>query len=1212
MNRNRIVFLFIAIVLVTFIALIGNVFSTSLKKRMIDGVQNELISISKLKADNISVWYADELNDAHLIAQNKCFIEKISAYTNSNSSADSLILIQYIKSVIAEHGYSEILLVSEKFEVFALKKYNSRDLPYVLLSSLDELFNKKENTSTGLYHDSISDNIYIDFLSPLKIDGIIQKLAVVFRIDPLNFLYPLVKNLPLSSETAEDLIFLVENDSIVLLNDVRHLSKKALSIKIPLGNKNDVIVNAFTNSEKLHEGVDYRNVDVVAYVSAINGTPWYLLSKIDTSELYDRVEDQSRMFYLSLAFLLMLILALVAFLYSNSQKNVYKSLWLTQEEFKTTLYSIGDGVITTDSKGNVTHMNPIAEKLTGWIEEEALGRYIDKVFHIVNEVNSRKIETPVSIVLKKGDIVELDSHTLLISKQGKKVPISDSGAPILDNRGNITGVVLVFRDQTNEKQQHAIIEEQRRRLFTLMSNLPGMAYRCKNDEEWTMEFVSKGCLELTGYNDYDIEQNKMISYGKLIHNNYFKYVEAEVQKAISLKRSFEIQYVIIDRKGEEKWVWEKGQGIFNDNGEAIAIEGFINDISKLKEFESQFRQSENLFQTMAINLGVGIFKTDAKGFTTFVNPKYCEMTGLTEGEAMGLGWLKYIHPDDKQKINNNWANVILNKSEKVEDYRFVNSISGKIVWVSGRVTPELDNENNVLGYIGYITDITEMVKSEREISNKNLLINAVIQNIPDAVYMKDSEGRKLVANKADVENCGLNSVEDILGKNDFELFPENIAQKFWDDDQKVLKKGESIIDRLEKLENNLGETKWLYTSKIPLKDNEGEIIGMVGIGHDITRRKQDEDERIKLSTVVEQTPLSIMITDTEGNIEYVNPTFTKVSGYTHCEIIGKNPRILKSGKHDKDFYRKMWSTLKNGKVWSSEFQNRKKNGELYWEYVFITPIVNSSGELINYAAVREDITEKRQLHDELVNAKQKAEESDRLKTSFLANMSHEIRTPLNSILGFTSILEESDDLLKDERVEYQNIIRKSADSLLQIINDIIDISSLETGQLKTFVSSFDVNKMIKMLFREFQKRLIELDKSSIKLNVLVLDSEVLMNADQNRINQIFTNLLNNAVKFTFQGKIEFGIVEVDDKYIYFKVEDTGIGIPNEMHDAIFERFRQGEVKNNRNYGGNGLGLSIVRNLIHLMNGKIWVDSIEEKGSIFRFFIPINCDDKVNN
>lgn len=1211
MNRNRIIFLSAALALLTFVAFLGNIFNTSLKKRMIAGAQNELVSIAKLKADNIEDWYADELADAQIITQNKHLIEHILAFAKSNNSADSLILNRHLRSIIAEHGYHKIILITSRTQVFASSHHQPNTLPHNLIDSAQLVFVDKTITSTGLYRDEYTDSVYIDFLSPIEIDGFEHKLAVVFRVNPVDFLYPLVQNWPLPSETAENSIFKIENDSIVFLNDLRHINQRALSIKIPLSNNHAVAVKALADAEKIHEGIDYRNVETVAYVSPVNGTPWYLLSKVDTSELYAKVADQSRLFNLGLAFLLMLILSLLAFLYSNSQKNVYKKLWLAQEEFKTTLYSIGDGVITTNRKGNITHMNPIAEELTGWTEKEAKGLFVEKVFHIVNEVSYEKVANPVSLVLEKGAVVGLANHTLLISKQGTKVPIADSGAPILDESGRITGVVLVFRDQTAERQQLEIIDEQRRRLYTLMSNLPGMAYRCKNDADWTMEFVSKGCFELTGYNDYEIEQNKLISYGKLIHPNNIEYVQREVDRALASKKAFEIQYLIVDRKGTEHWVWEKGQGIYNSNGEVVAIEGFINDISQLKEVESQLRQSENLFQTMALNLGVGIFKTDSKGYTTFVNPKYCEMTGLSASEAMGLGWLKNVHPDDKQKLNNNWANALLNKSEKVEDYRFINPVKDKTVWVSGRVTPEFDSDKNILGYIGYISDITEMVQSEQEISHKNLLINAVIQNIPDAVYMKDTEGRKLVANKADVENCGFDSLDEIVGKNDFELFPKDIAQKFWDDDQRVLKKGESIIDRLEKLENNRGKIKWLYTSKIPLKDKEGKIIGMVGIGHDITRRKRDEDERIKLSTVVDQTPLSIMITNPEGNIEYVNPTFTKVTGYSHDEVMGKNPRILKSGKQDKDFYRKMWDTLISGKVWSSEFQNRKKNGEIYWEYVFITPVVNSSGELINYAAVREDITEKRQLLDELVSAKHKAEESDRLKTSFLANMSHEIRTPLNSILGFTSILEESDDLPKEERDEYQNIIRKSSDSLLQIINDIIDISSLETGQLKIFVSSFDVNKMIKILYREFQNRLVELNKNNIKLNALVLDNEVMMNADQNRINQIFTNLLNNAIKFTSQGHVEFGIVDIDEKYIYFKVEDTGIGIPNEMHEAIFERFRQGEVKNKRNYGGNGLGLSIVRNLIELMNGKIWVDSQEEKGSVFRFYVPINCENKGN-
>lgn len=1201
MVRNKYLYLVIALLVIIGVSFSANYYRNLLQDKRVEGVYNELISIASLKINNIANWYNDELNDAHNIAHNKFLLDGILKFKNHQLPSDSISLNSYLATVLLEHDYEEILIFNSNQTLF-FGTNAGHPLPYEISEGVKKALITQDAFTTDLYIDKSTDSVYIDFICPIIQNHDEVNYIVVFRMNPNRFLFPLIQNWPLPSETAETAIFRINSDSIIYLSELRHEKNIALKRSVPLSSTDISIVQALSSNMGIVEGLDYRGVEVVSYVNKIIGTPWYITAEVDKSELFIGINNQARVFNMLLLFFLLFVLLFLAFGYSNSQKNIYKKLWFAQEEFKTTLYSIGDGVITTDSHSIITHLNQVAESLTGWAETDAIGLNIEKVFHIVSEEHHRKVESPVSKVIEQGKIVGLANHTLLISKNGKQIPIADSGAPIFDQNGTIKGVVLVFRDQTGERNHNQVVEEQRRRLFTLMSNLPGMAYRCKNDEWWTMEFVSKGCFDLLGYNDYEVEGNKKIAYGDLIAPDHKAFVQQKVAEALENKSYFELKYCIIDRSGKERWVWERGQGVYDENGELLLIEGFISDITKQRKNEIALLQSEKLFQTLANTASVGIFKTDEKGFTVYVNPKYCELSGLTSNEALGLGWLKSIHPDDKDLLIDNWQKAFDDKVDHVEQYRFLHPNNNE-VWVSGQVSPEFDDDQNIMGYVGYIADVTERIASEEAIKQKNLLIDTVIENIPDAVYMKDAEGRKVIANKADIENCGLKTAEELIGKNDFDIFPPDIAEQFWQDDLRVLRDGEIVIDRLEKLTNVNGKSKWLYTSKIPLKDENGKIIGLVGIGHDITRRLKDEEERIKLSTVVAQTPLSIMITDPQGNIEYVNPTFTKVTGYSEKEVLGKNPRFLKSGTYKAEFYEEMWNTLLNKKVWSSEFQNKKKNGEIYWEYVFITPVLNSNGELINYAAVREDITEKRKLLEDLVTAKEKAEESDQLKTSFLANMSHEIRTPLNSILGFTSILEDADDISKDDRVLYNSIIRKSSDSLLQIINDILDISSLETGQLKIDVSTFEVNRMLDIILREFTLRKTDMGKNNIELRKLGTSEELMLQSDQNRLNQIFNNLLNNALKFTETGYIEFGVVKVTKEFIYFKVEDSGIGIRAEMYDVIFERFRQGNNMDTRSFGGNGLGLSIVKNLIELMGGSISVNSEKGKGSVFSFNLP---------
>jgi Signal transduction histidine kinase len=262
-------------------------------------------------------------------------------------------------------------------------------------------------------------------------------------------------------------------------------------------------------------------------------------------------------------------------------------------------------------------------------------------------------------------------------------------------------------------------------------------------------------------------------------------------------------------------------------------------------------------------------------------------------------------------------------------------------------------------------------------------------------------------------------------------------------------------------------------------------------------------------------------------------------------------------------------------------------------------------EISHFVEAKEDITEKKRIIADLKMSKEKAEESDRLKSAFLANMSHEIRTPLNAILGFSNMLTEEWDLPHEVKEEYTSIINRNADNLLHIIDDILDISKLETGQVKILKKSFDLSKTLNELYTQYQSKISESGKENIVLKLRVPNHQILLSTDKVRLNQILSNLLNNSIKFTHQGEIEFGVMEVSRQRISFFVSDTGIGIEKDIQETIFERFRQANDSTTRVYGGTGLGLSIVKNLVELMGGQIQVESEVSKGTMFKFWLPLD-------
>jgi PAS domain S-box-containing protein len=345
----------------------------------------------------------------------------------------------------------------------------------------------------------------------------------------------------------------------------------------------------------------------------------------------------------------------------------------------------------------------------------------------------------------------------------------------------------------------------------------------------------------------------------------------------------------------------------------------------------------------------------------------------------------------------------------------------------------------------------------------------------------------------------------------------------------------------------------------------------------------------------------VVITDKAGKIEYINAQFAAFTQYSAAEVVGKDPRIFNPKHHTSASFSTMWHSLRTGKVWKSEFRNRKKDGTQFWENVSISPLITSNGSTSNYIIIQEDITEKKHLISELIRAKEKAEESDRLKSAFLANMSHEIRTPMNGILGFAGLLEDP-GLTGDEQKEYITIIEKSGARMLNIINEIIDISRIESGQIEVVINKVNINEQVKEVFDILK---LDADAKGLKLtfNNSLTDQTALMNTDQEKLYAILINLVKNAIKYTDKGTIEFGYVVGPD--LTFYVKDTGIGIPPDRQKAVFERFIQADIMDLQARQGAGLGLSIAKAYVEMLGGKIRVESELGKGSVFYFSLPFD-------
>lgn len=384
----------------------------------------------------------------------------------------------------------------------------------------------------------------------------------------------------------------------------------------------------------------------------------------------------------------------------------------------------------------------------------------------------------------------------------------------------------------------------------------------------------------------------------------------------------------------------------------------------------------------------------------------------------------------------------------------------------------------------------------------------------------------------------------------------------------------------------------------------GEEMRIVAV-RNISERKRLMERNVLLSRAVEQSPVSIVLTDANASIEYVNPIFEQRTGYSFEEAVGQNPRILQSGYHSKAFYQQMWEVLANGKTWQGELKNRTKAGEVLWESVSISPIFNEMGSVEHFVGVKEDITSRIETLEELRLAKEKAEESNRLKSAFLATMSHELRTPLNQIIGFSEIIPK---LTQDESiVDFAKQINKSGNELFALIEDIFQMAMVEHSPVLLRRNKVEIGQIIRLL----NESLHEIVQVSGKLEFLEtsvevepgLESKVIV-IDKPKVIQAVTQLIRNAVKFTSNGFVRIKVSLSDDLLLSIAVADSGIGIPENKLDIIFDFFRQADESLTRVYGGVGIGLALSKKIAEALNANIYVETKVNEGSTFTFVVPV--------
>jgi PAS domain S-box-containing protein len=642
-----------------------------------------------------------------------------------------------------------------------------------------------------------------------------------------------------------------------------------------------------------------------------------------------------------------------------------------------------------------------------------------------------------------------------------------------------------------------------------------------------------------------------------------------------------------------------------ESGQDMGRARFFRDITERKKAEQALRESEERFRVMADGCPTPIWVTDAEGGIQFTNRAFREFCGVAHEQAEGRKWELLIHPDELAEFAGETDRAVRTHTTFKAEAR-VRRADGEWRWLIAQTEPRSSPSGEFLGHVGLSIDISDRKQAEQALLESENRFRIMADGCPAPMWITDTEGEIQFINRAFTEFCG-NDFERVEGSKWKLLIHSDDASAFVDECTRALEEHRSFTAETRVLRSD-GEWRWLVAYVAPRFSPDGEFVGHVGLGADVTDRKQAEQalqtSEEKFRELAENIREVFWMMNAAGTeILYVSPAYEQIWGRT-CESLYAKPmdwveaiRVEDRAKAHEVFLRQL-----EGERIDSEYRISTPDGHERWIRDRAFPIRDQAGQLTRIAGMAEDITERKDYEEELVRARAQAEEANRSKSEFLANMSHEIRTPMNGILGMTGLLLDS-NLDADQR-HYAKAVDSSAKSLLTVIDDILDFSKVEAGKLEIEIVGFN----LLTLMSDFAEIMAEHvgDKPLEFVCAVAPDVGANLQGDPGRLRQVLLNLVGNAIKFTHQGEVVVRVERVSetesDECLRFTVRDTGIGIPLGKQQMLFTSFTQVDASTTRKFGGTGLGLAISRKLVELMGGEIGLESNEGVGSTFWFTI----------
>jgi len=776
----------------------------------------------------------------------------------------------------------------------------------------------------------------------------------------------------------------------------------------------------------------------------------------------------------------------------------------SEEKYSSLVNQVPIGIYRTNSQGILLFGNPALVRMLGYDSFDELSNINIKTLFYNKEDRNKQIEN-----WKRNLSIISSDEIMLKRKDGSTIWVRDTSNAVIDKYGEIDYFSGIFEDITEQKTAQNKLER-------LIVNIPGVVYRCLLNGGLVMQFMSEETQKLTGFNGTEFVENKM-SFLDIVHPADRNYVWESIQNSTKTKERYILNYRIITKSGQIKWVYEQGFAVSEGSNNIFELEGIIIDINERKQAEEILKDSEEKYRSLVENISEVLFTLTTTGYFTYFSPKIEMITGFDVNEVIGKHFTEFIFKDDIHILKSSYQKTLSGVTQPAE-FRIVDK-TGNIKHVSTSSNVVL-KDGIVIGISGIMTDITEKKFAEK--------VQTLLFNISQAANYTDTLDEFYITLYA--------NLKEVVKAENFYIamyhkMDHTISFPFFEDTK-------DKAPEPKKFGNGL--TEYVIKTKMPLLKDEKELKAMI---------KKGECELI---ASLAKSWLGVPLKSQEEVIGVM-----AIQSYTD---------ELKFGEIEKD--------------------------------------------ILTYCAEQVALVLEQKHNEELKHNIELAEKTTQIKQQFLANMSHEMRTPMNGILGMVDFLLKTK--LDEKQLDFAKTIKNSSETLLNLINDILDLSKIEAGSMRIIPNDFNIHKLLKEVISLFKA---SIDQKGLTVNLYYSnDVPDYIVADKNRVNQVINNLVSNAIKFTDSGEISISVSKVnqlevketsksqEDNKLKIKIEvtDTGIGISHENRDDLFLSFSQIDSTYTRNYEGTGLGLAISKKLVEMMGGEISVISEPNKGSNFWF------------